>query len=317
MKRGAYLILGAFLALVFLVAAALLFLRPGNPKEQIVSFEVKKGEGLRSISSRLEADGLVRNNYIFELYALLTGEARQLKPGTYSLSSLSVPKLVSMLAEGVSRETIVTIPEGFSIYDIDATLAAAGVLPQGQFMAKAFEQDLEGYLFPDTYRFYRQSDPETVIQRFRENFDRQLKPLLPEDAAKAKEILTMASILEKEVPEHRDRQVVTGLFLKRMEEGMPLQADATLCYPKRAKNPMLPCHPLTTLDTQIDSPYNTYLHLGLPPGPIGNPGISAVKAALSPVSSPYWYYLTDPVTKHTIFSKTLQEHENNRSRYLL
>jgi UPF0755 protein len=317
MKRGAYLILGALLALSFLIATAFIFLRPSSSRREPVSFEIRSGEGLRSISSRLEAEGLVRDNRIFELYALLVGEARQLKPGTYSLSPLSLPKLVSTLAEGVSREVVVTIPEGYSIYDIDVVLSGAGVLPQGEFMAEALKEDLEGYLFPDTYRFYRQSDVGTVIKRLTDNFDRQLKPLLPENAAKAKEILVMASILEKEIPEHRDRQVVTGIFLKRIDAGMPLQADATLCYPKRAKNPMVSCHPLSTLDTQIDSPYNTYLHLGLPPGPIGNPGISAVQAALSPVSSPYWYYLTDPVTKHTIFSKTLQEHESNRTRYLL
>jgi UPF0755 protein len=323
MKRGAYIIGGMLLMLGLLSTGPLLLLRPLSTSSVSTTFEIKSGDGFQHIAAKLEEQGLIRSDRVFEAYAFLFGAARHLKPGIYELSpSLSTPAIVARLSRGIDREVVVTIPEGSNIYDIAAALSTAGVLPQGEFLANAKRDGLEGYLFPDTYRFYMQSDFETVRAKFADAFARAIQPLLPPvqkngNQLKANEIITLASILEKEVPDQHDRQVVAGIFLKRLDAGMPLQADATLCYAKRIRDPAGNCYPVLTLDTKIDSPYNSYQHIGLPPGPIGNPGISAVKAALSPVLSPYWYYLTDPVTKHTIFSKSLSEQEANRSRYLL
>jgi UPF0755 protein len=309
---------GAMGAVLIFTIAAFLMLRPASRAGVSArAFEVKNGEGFRAIAAKLSSEHLIRSKLAFEGYALLTGSARHLKPGFYELTpSMSAQNVLGQLVSGITREAKVTIPEGSNVYDIDELLASAGVLPAGEFAKEAIAKNLEGYLFPDTYRFYLKSDTADVFQKFADNFKRQMTPLLPQDAKKARAAIVVASLLEKEVPEMHDRQVVAGIIVKRMDADQALQIDATVCYVKRMAKPEKNCYPVTTLDTQISSPYNTYLHLGLPPGPIGNPGISALQAALSPVESPYWYYLTDPVTKTTIFSKTLTEHEENRTKYL-
>ncbi len=316
--------LAAVLALLLLAAAVVVsafFLRPAMPGAARVPFDIKEGEGFRSITARLAAAGVIRSRLAFEAYTLLTGGARQLKPGSYELSpGLSTPAIAGRLRRGIDREAVVTIPEGSNMYEIDVLLAEAGVLPKGGTISFADKNELEGYLFPDTYRFYLGSGTVAVQAKFAEAFARSIGPVLASStprALTARQVLVLASILEKEVQTEEDKRIVAGLLLKRMAEGVPLQVDASVCYGKRLARPDRNCHPVTTLDTQVESPYNTYLHKGLPPGPIGNPGISAVKAALSPIDSPYWYYLSDPVTNHTIFAKTLAEHEKNRAQYLL
>src|SRR3989344_6352885 len=124
-------------------------------------------------------------------------------------------------------------------------------------------------------------------------------------------VLTIASMLEKEVPHFEDRKIVAGIFEKRLEAGWPLQVYAALCYKKPGK-----CHPLGALDLKRDSPYNTYLYKGLPPTPISNPGLEAIKAALAPQKSSNWFYLSDPETGNTVFAETLDEHNKNRPHYL-
>lgn len=308
-----------------LVSAAIIFgvpfmffLRPVAATDTgKVYFEVRDKEGFLEISKDLASSRLVRSRLAFELYALLSVKARQLKPGTYELTpAMSTPEITRRLYLGIDREATATVPEGASALDIDSILASAGVLPAGKFLEIARRNNLEGYLFPDTYRFYLDANPEDVLAKFADNFKIRLAPLLPADQKKARDVLILASILEKEVATDSDRKLVAGILLKRLEAGMSLQVDATLCYVKREKNGQKPCYPITPLDTRIESPYNTYLHKGLPPGPIGNPGISAVLAVLSPVKSPYWYYISDPVTKQTIFAKTLAEQNANTSKHL-
>jgi UPF0755 protein len=157
-----------------------------------------------------------------------------------------------------------------------------------------------------------------VVGEFTDNFNVKALPLLNADSKNAQRDLILASILEKEVPSSTDQKLIAGILLKRLAAGMPLDVDATVCYAKLLENPSpaASCYPLTALDFKIDSPYNTYLYRGLPPGPIGNPGVSAIVAAIDPVSSPYWYYLSDPKTGKTIFAKTLDEQTQNRVKYL-
>ncbi len=215
--------------------------------------------------------------------------------------------LAYALTHSGAATMIVTIPEGATVGDINKILQEKGVLTED------LPQNLEGYLFPDTYEFFAPSNVETVKARFHENFNRKVRSIIPEGANEAdlEEILTKASLIEKEVPDSSERRIAAGIMMKRLKNDMPLQMDASLCY---IKNP--PCLPITEQDKSSDSPYNTYLNLGLPPRPIANPGLDAILAVISPVETPYWFYISDPETKKTIFSKTLDEHNNNIVKYL-
>lgn len=291
---------------------------PGG--EGMVTIEVPDGSGVFDIAESVSAAGLTRSSAAFVAYTTLSGTTRDLKPGRYTFQATArTPEVVRALVAGPSNEVEVTIIEGSTLWDIDKTLAASGVLPKGALIARvlATSTPLEGKLFPDTYRFYVSSTADAVIGKFLENFKEKTAPLLAGRPNDGEADLIMASLLEREVRSFPDRQVVAGILAKRLTVGMALQVDATICRIKEERNPETNCYPLTPLDFKMNSPYNTYLHKGLPPGPIGNPGIEAIRAALNPVDSPYWFYLSDPKTGKTVFSQTLDRHEENRVKYLL
>lgn len=219
----------------------------------------------------------------------------------------------------------VTIPEGYTARQIDEKLFTEGIIKKrgevADFDISRFRnsyrflkdaQGVEGFLFPDTYDFYLGSSPEVVVEKFLKNFKDKTEILFT-DKTNVYRIVILASIIEKEVPDlEYDRQIVSGIILKREKAGIPLQVDASLCY---AKN-QLGCGGVKSEDKKIDSPYNTYLNKGLTPGPIGNPGLLAIKAAFSPKESEYWYYISDPKTGKTIFAKSLEDHNGNIFKYL-
>ncbi|MEX2033421.1 MAG: endolytic transglycosylase MltG [Candidatus Colwellbacteria bacterium] len=212
-----------------------------------------------------------------------------------------------ILTHPQAPKVVVTIREGATVNDINKLLREKGVL------AEDLSEDLEGYLFPDTYEFFVPSGVAVVEARFRENFNQKIRPIIPAGSSEEdlKEILTKASLIEKEVPDFSERKIVAGIMMKRLENNIPLQLDASLCY---EKDP--PCFPITRFDKKLSSPFNTYLYSGLPPRPISNPGVDAVLAVLNPVATPYWFYLSDPESKKTIFSRTLDEHNDNIVKYL-
>ncbi len=282
-------------------------------------FEVKKGEGFRAIVDALADAGLVRSSFATATLAVLTGRAFGMQPGLYKLDpSMSAPEILAAITSPRAREISVTIPEGANLYQIDAILANALVIRRGELVNFHDGGSLEGKLFPDTYRFFLGSDVKDVVQKFLENFNAKAAPLLAADPKNAADDLIVASLVDKEVPDPNDQKIVAGIIWKRLKQGMPLDIDATICYLKfmAAPTSTTNCDGLSQLDYKTDSPYNTYLHQGLPPGPIGNPGITAITAAISPQSSPYYYYLSDPATGKTIFAKTLDEQNRNRVKYL-
>lgn len=312
--QGGLVAAGAFAALIFVWG-----LMPLSWGEVPVrTFKVERGAGFREIVDQLRDEGLIRSSLVLKVYGLLRGAAPLLKPGLYELTpSMSAPSILKTLAEGALREVQVVIPEGSSIYEVDRALAASGVAGEGELLAYAASRRIEGYLFPDTYNFFLGSSIEEVVDRLLENFNLKARPLLDKDPRRFAENLILASLLEKEVPEYEDQRVVAGVLKKRLEAGMPLQVDATICYIKKMKaGTPTECYPLSPLDFTVPSPYNTYLRVGLPPQPIGSPGIRAISAVLAPYPSRYWYYLSDPKTGKTIFSETLDEQEQNRVKYL-
>jgi UPF0755 protein len=250
----------------------------------------------------------------------LSGNAARLKPGNYELDPAeSSFAILRELVRGPHREVEIRIPEGASAHDIDIILAKAGVVRQGKFLEYVIANDLEGMLFPDTYKTFTDSRPGETAEKFFENFRLRTDKLFEDRSKKEiRDALIVASLLEREVPDKEEQRIVSGIINKRLAMGIPLQIDATICYIKRieAYPRETKCHPYTQLDFKRESDYNTYLHRGLPPGPIGNPGFSAIEAALTPVKSPYLYYLSDPKTGKTVFSITLEEHNENRAKYL-
>lgn len=290
---------------------------PGS-RDRIL-FEVKAGEGFRDVAKGLSQKNLIRSVTVFKLYALATGEATNFKPGTYAFDrGMGLTTIVRALATGVNPDLEVTIPPGASIYMADKILADAGILERGTLVlfGKTSSSSLEGRLFPDTYRFYPSSTPGAVAAKMTANFEAKAAPLLAK-AADPKAALILASLLEKEVPGHPDREIVAGILQKRLAANMVLQVDATVCYVKYIKRGEYgPCQPITASDLSLESPYNTYLHRGLPPGPIGSPGEDAISSVLNATSSRYWFYLSDPKTQKTVFSETLDEHTRNRIQYL-
>ena len=329
MKKG-YLAGAAAIAAAALAGIGLFFygLRPVSAAADApqVVFTVSQGERFRTVADALAGAGLIRSALVFDAAALLDGRAGALKAGSYRLSpSMSPSAIIAALSSGATAEATVTVPEGLDVFAIDRILSAALITQPGAFAQYALSRNLEGHLFPDTYQFSIGESPADIAAAMTKDFDAKAAPLLfaAGSPANATRTVIMASILEKEVQSQADQEIVAGIILKRIAIGMPLDIDATICYAKSlngssaesAVPPAAACS-LSPVDFTLKSPYNTYLYKGLPPGPIGNPGISAITAALHPQASPYLYYLTDPKTGKTIFAKTLDEQNQNRVKYL-
>lgn len=315
------------IVLLIMVSAVSYFYRgllpPAAPNEtsEITPhvFEIKSGDGFWSISNRLSAKGLIRSRLVFELLSLITGSAMNLKPGLYKLSpAMSAPEILGYLIKGGRTDVEVTIPEGSSVYEIDKILSDKGVIPKSSLIEFSSSTPIEGKLFPDTYRLFTDSSVNEIVDRLVKNFEFKALPILNREPTNMTQNLILASLVQKEVPDFEDEKIVAGILKKRLAAGIPLQVDATICYLKKrfSLNFDKSCYPITDLDLKFDSSYNTYLYKGLPPGPISNPGSQSIAAVIEAERSPYWFYLSDPKTRKTVFSKTLEEHARNRFLYL-
>ena len=318
-------------ALLFVLAIAYFFygLGPVSAEGDSQVFQITEGERFADIGARLSNEGFVHSISILKLYALISGKAQKMQPGTYELSpTMSVPQIVRTITSPGGNEIVLTIPEGYTLKDIDMLVTDAGILPEGELLSAQIEdfeeeyaflaegKSFEGFLFPDTYRFRRNSSSAEVLRRFLDTFEEKAWVHL-EGRDGWYEILILASLLEREVPKFEDRQLVAGVLLRRRQIDMPLQVDATISYAK-CNGALVLCDNarVTRSDLRIPSPYNTYQRLGFPPGPIANPGVAAIRSATLPEKTTYLYYLSSTETGETIFSETLEEHNNNRVLYL-
>jgi len=263
---------------------------------------IEKGTGLAEISGKLKKEGFIKNKYAFALYARSLGKSKKIKYGKYLFNEpVSVFSLISRLAKGEFgfKPIKVTITEGLTIKEISELFGGFENFDKKEFLEKT--EKLEGYLFPDTYLFLPFAETEQIIGTMTDNFKKKAGDV-------GKDIVIMASLIEKEVPDSDDRKIVSGILWKRLELGMALQVDAVFPYITGKQKVLLE-------DLKIDSPYNTYLNKGLPPGPISNPGLDAIDAARNPKESPYLYYLSGKDSK-THFAKTFSEHLRNKEKYL-
>ena len=336
----------AVVVLVFVAGVAavwfLLQAPQADPTEQ--SFAIVQGEGIRDIASRLETEGLIRNAFAFRALLVFQGRETQVKAGDFLLSPAMAAFRISEVITAQAppeRDLTVTVPEGFDAAHIDARLMQEGFGEAGDFLSAVLSeaacagfsavepcsrapvniQELEGYLFPDTYRFRKDATSQDIAVKMLANFERKLSEDLRDEIIQQKksvhDIVIMASLIEKEVRTSRDMKMVSGVLWKRFEIAMPLQVDASVLYAleREGIEGKKTSSDLTTADLQFDSPHNTYKYAGLPAGPIANPGLAALVAAIEPEASSFLYYLSAP-DGTTIFSRTLEEHNRAKARYL-
>lgn len=303
--------------ILFLIYFLINILKPRNFSSNDQFFEIKNGESIFDISNKLYNQNLIQSKLSFNILGILTGKALKLQTGIYKLNSnLNAIQILNLIYNGKGKEVLVVIPEGSTLYDIDDILSKNSILKKGEFIQYVKNLNLEGKLMPDSYSFFYNSSPEEVVQKMLDNFNKKIAPLLQQNSNPTSTLI-IASMLEKEAPYFEDQKIIAGIILKRLKLNMFLNIDATICYAKILKNnESTNCLPLLPLDFKINSPYNTYIHKGLPPTPISNPSMQAVQAALNPAATDYLYYLSDPKTNKTIFSRTLQEHNKNIIKYL-
>jgi len=339
----ALILLVVFVGCIFIWQMIYLPVEPGSDQQMV--FPIKKGEGGKAIAIKLENYGLIKYGPIFRVYILFRGASKKLQAGDYSLSpGMNIPEIVNKIALGEVIKQKITIIEGWTLRDIGWYLEGEGITGAGEFFKvvgfpmtdyseaddliepKDFSQEfdfledkpknigLEGYLFPDTYEIVSGATNEEIARKILANFDKKLTPDLRKEISRQKksifEIVTMASLIEKEVRTIEDKKLVSGIFWERLKIGKPLESCASIAYILGVNK-----WRYSFDDTRIKSPYNTYLNRGLPLGPISNPGMESILAAIYPEESDYWYYLSTPEGK-TIFSRTLEEHNIAKGKYL-
>ncbi|MFA6177596.1 MAG: endolytic transglycosylase MltG [Candidatus Paceibacterota bacterium] len=289
-NKNIFHILGVVIFLAFFYF--LFFTAPSDfPVNNVIKIET--GVSLRSVSLQLKQEHVISSMQIFEFFVMIYGGEKHIISADYLFEKkLSVFEIARRITGGEHRTVpvVITIPEGFDIKQIgDIASLKLENFDKAKFFVGA--KDLEGYLFPDTYFFFTNANETNVIKSMTENFNKKITPLLPEitlSGKSEKDIIIMASIIEKESKGDMDREIISGILWKRISKGMPLQVDAA---------------PLT------------YKTKGLPKSPIGNPGLAAILAAIHPQSSPYFYYLHDKNGK-IYYAKTFAEHRANIKKYL-
>lgn len=330
-KKKIFVILILFVALS---AACFFYFRyqvyhsKGSDKA-IKMFKIEKGEKVESIAERLSEENIVTSKFQFYYYLKTNNLLSKILPGDYEIGgNMTIPEIASIITEERNKFLKLTFPEGWDSKKIAERLSANGfsgdeflnivknpsaeltnrysffsMLPKGT--------NLEGYLFPDTYFLPQKFNAEDITKKILANFDNRLTPDLREEIKKQgkslEDIITMASIIEREVSNEEDKKVVSGIFWNRIKNKQALQSCATISYILGVNKKQYSFE-----DTRIQSPYNTYINKGLPPGPINNPGLSSIEAAIYPEETNYNYFLSDPETGKTIFSKTIEEHNANK-----
>jgi len=304
---------------------------PVNPNStESITIIIPTGTGTSEIANILVEANLIRDPRVFRLQSMIEGYDGWYKAGEYTFSQImSLEEIMRILFEGKTATIRFTIPEGYDIKRITKKLAEEGLIDpeifaeeieMGSFdyefvkTAPAGPDRLEGYLFPETYEIFTTANEHDIIDRMLYQFS---KVFTEESYARAEElgmtineVITLASIIEREARVQEDRPVISSVFHNRLAIGMPLQSCATVQYILGEQKPVL-----STKDTQIDSPYNTYIINGLPPGPICSPGKDSIHAALYPADTNYLYFLAKGDGSH-VFSETYDQFLKYKAQYI-
>ena len=298
------------------------------PEEKKVHVKIREGLSTAEIADRLAEKGVINSSLKFRLLARLRGYDDKLRPGAYTFTlDMSEDEVFSKLLTGEKKLIQFTVPEGFGVKEIAERLYNLDLADKEEFLKAAENfspysymrkrQNVffasEGFLFPDTYTVENDVEIEEILDLMTKNFDEKLTQEMRLQAAAMNlsvyDLITLASLVEREVRFPEDRPIVAQVFLKRLKLNMPLQTDATLQYLMDT-----PKEDVTIEDTQIDSPYNTYRHVGLPPGPIANPGMASIEAILHPAETDFLYFVADR-HGHNHYAYTYEEHLNLVNKY--
>jgi UPF0755 protein len=314
---------------------------PLDEKGRDKVFVVSRGESVKDIAANLYDSGLINSKTYFEIYIWRTKKEKDLQAGEYILNpKMNIKEIAEIISGGevLNKELTIKIIEGWRIKEINDYFVKNNIIKNNSFIdlagakkkdwARSFmdeepkfladlpgDANLEGYLFPDTYRIYKDAKAEDIIYKMIDNFGEKVNGQMRDDIKKQGktiyEIIKMASLIEKEVRTPEDMKIVAGIFWTRLKVGQPLESDASLSYILDDKKPS---H--SAAELALDSPYNTYKYKGLPPTPICNPGLNAIQAAIYPTDTQYNYFLTKPDSDEVVFSKTYKEHLENKNKYL-
>ncbi|MBC7263459.1 MAG: endolytic transglycosylase MltG [Chloroflexi bacterium] len=301
-----------------------------------VEFTIQPGESVTSIAERLESKGLIKDAQLFRLALRYWGVDAQIEAGDYRLRpNMTMAEMAAELQHGRLRSKVVTIKEGLRAEEVAHLLASEGLVSQEEFITLVrqgqFDYDflarpadapdgLEGFLFPDTYEFPANASARDIIETMLRNFDRRFTLQMRQQALDRNmsiyQVITLASIVEREAVLDEERPIIASIYFNRLKAGMYLQADPTVQYAKgfdektgRWWAPMLQEEANT-----IESPYNTFLHPGLPPGPICSPGLAAIQAVLQPADTDYLFFFSKGDGSHA-FASTYEEHLENWRKY--
>ena len=319
-----------FLALVWIVIGLFYYQasRPASEKNQTMIFEIQPGMTLKQVALELSRQGLIRSPSAFQAITYIQAKQKRVMVGEFSLSpSMPPSKILLQITSGKTILHPVTIPEGYRITEIATLLHSEGLADKEFFIRQTRDKSLirplgipadslEGYLFPETYHFSKFTPEKKIVQKMVDTFREQV--LIPQLLMSAKksslswhEIITLASLIEKETGLDSERKIISSVFHNRLRKNMRLQTDPTVIYAMEKFDGNI-----RKRDLKIDSPYNTYRHKGLPPGPIANPGLKSIVAAISPIESDHLYFVSRQDGSHH-FSSTLIEHNRAVQKYQL
>ncbi len=308
---------------------------PMSSRSQVVNFHIEPGESSDQIGNDLYRQGLIHSPEVFLFWVKYRAPGAKLQAGDFVLNkNMNMVQLISALGNAHILQVAVSLPEGYTMQLMAQKAEKAGIGKAGDYLAAAQDpawqydflaarpptapKNLEGFLFPDTYELDKGATPRDLIKRQLDRFGSQVTPALQAQAGQATatrpaeslyNIVTLASIVEREVTQDPDRALVCGIFYNRLARGMPLQDDVTVLYGLNKLQ-----GPLTDADKQKDTPYNTYIHKGLPVGPISNPGMATINACINPQKSDYYFFFSDAhgVTR---YARTFAEHQQQQQQY--
>lgn len=318
MKKNIVLIISS-LALLFVLYSGAELIIPLPFGNTSMEFEIKKGATFKQVVEALAREKMVRDKWVFLFIGRMTGIDRRIKAGYYPLwGSMSPLQIFNAIRQGKIIEYEITVVPGDSLREVGAKFSAVGMTTVPEFenltADKEFLDDLdvdapslEGYLFPDTYRFPKGLDIREVltmmVDRLRDKYDEEMTAETLEKDLSENEVLTIASIVEKEAISDEERPVIAAVYYNRLKKNMPLQADPTAIYGVKSSKERI-----TKDDLARKTRYNTYVIRGLPPGPIAMAGLKSIQAALNPADAPYLYFVSNNDGTHN-FSVTLSGHE--------
>lgn len=318
MKRGIGILFVCILV-IFAIYIASDFLSPLSIGNKSMKVEIPRGTTFTQAVEIFSKERLMRHKNLFLLLGRIIGMDRKIKAGFYSIHGPVRPlDIFEMLRKGQIIEYEVTVVEGDSLREIGKKLSEKNIISEKDFRELSSDEDFlsaheidaptfEGYLFPDTYKIPKGMDPEEAIDimivRMREKYSDEFRVRAAELGLSEREVLTLASIIEKEAETDAERPIISAVYHNRLRKGIPLQADPTSIYGMKSSR-----EKITEKDIRRKTPYNTYVIKGLPPGPIASPGIKSIRAALYPAKVPYMFFVSNNDGTHK-FSVTPAEHQ--------